>query len=183
MRRGIAAAVDRNPAPRTLQRFRHILALRRLTTVLTTMWTIPCGIRRTIAGIEEDGFRLFMGFSGQASTRRHILILTTNQKVAGSSPAERAPKSPAKRWKLRRPNTVAGPSYTTFYTYADFDTRPARCRNRFGPGAFHPFSMEMSAPPSSACPASTSPTVPLSSSLQPSDMRAEVDSYGAWRLS
>src|SRR5829696_6674697 len=51
-------------------------------------------------------------------------------------------------------------------------------QNRFGPGVFHPSSMGMPAPPSSACPASTSLTLPLSSSLQPSNIRAEVVDVG-----
>jgi hypothetical protein len=43
--------------------------------------------------VRESAF--YGGSWGSLEAQRHLHELTTNQKVAGSSPAERAPKSPA----------------------------------------------------------------------------------------
>ena len=46
----------------------------------------------------------------------HPRELTTNQKVAGSSPAERAKEIPANRGKRKRPWFPPRAFYTTYYT-------------------------------------------------------------------
>jgi hypothetical protein len=50
---------------------------------------------------QERESAFYGGSWGSLEAQRHLRNLTTNQKVAGSSPAERTPESPAKAAQIR----------------------------------------------------------------------------------